>query len=77
MKILMRNKFSKKLNEVKVTHIFLPPTAFYDLIDHAQRFKFDTSSLRQILIAAAVATAKLKQGVDHFWSSRGAVLRSG
>ena len=56
-----------EIERSKVTHIFLPPTAFYDLIDHAQRFKFDTSSLRQILIAAApVATAKLKQGVDLF-----------
>ena len=56
-----------EIERSKVTHIFLPPTAFYDLIDHAQRFKFDTSSLRQILIAAApVATAKLKQGVEIF-----------
>ncbi len=56
-----------EIERSKVTHIFLPPTAFYDLLDHAQRLKFDTSSLRQILIAAApVATAKLKQGVEIF-----------
>ena len=56
-----------EIQRSKVTHIFLPPTAFYDLISAAKDNNFDTSSLRQILIAAApVATAKLKQGVEVF-----------
>ncbi len=56
-----------EIEKSKVTHIFLPPTAFYELIEKAQANNFDTSSLRQILIAAApVATAKLKEGVKIF-----------
>ena len=51
----------------KVTHIFLPPTAFYALLDVASNLKSDTSSLRQILLGASpVSPDKMKQGVDIF-----------
>ena len=51
----------------KVTHIFLPPTAYYALLEKAKLSSFDLSSLRQILIAAApVSPAKLQEGVEVF-----------
>ena len=51
----------------RVTHIFLPPTAFYALLDHPDVAHCDTSSLRQILIAAApVSPDKFRRGVDVF-----------
>lgn len=51
----------------RVTHIFLPPTAYYALLDEAARGKYDTSSLRQLLLAAApVSPDKLRQGVEQF-----------
>ncbi|MEE4146982.1 MAG: AMP-binding protein [Halieaceae bacterium] len=55
------------IGEHRVTHIFLPPTAYYGLLDEAQANTYDTSSLRQILLAAApVSPDKLKQGVEVF-----------
>ena len=51
----------------RVTHIFLPPTAYYALLDHPKVGDYDCSSLRQILIAAApVSPDKFKRGVDVF-----------
>ncbi len=51
----------------RVTHIFLPPTAYYALLDEADKSDFDLSSLRQLLIAAAPVSAdKLKAGVERF-----------
>ena len=51
----------------QVTSIFLPPTAYYALLDEAKRSSYDTSSLRQILIAAApVSPDKFREGVDVF-----------
>lgn len=51
----------------RVTHIFLPPTAYYALLDHPDVTHRDCSSLRQILIAAApVSPDKFKRGVDIF-----------
>ena len=53
--------------EHRVTHIFLPPTAYYALLDAAAQSNVDTSSLRQLLIAAApVSPDKLRQGVEVF-----------
>lgn len=50
-----------------VTHIFLPPTAYYALLEHADVTRYDCSSLRQILIAAApVSPDKFRRGVDVF-----------
>src|SRR5690606_19323880 len=51
----------------RVTHIFLPPTAYYALLDHPAVADSDTSSLRQILIAAApVSPDKFRRGVEVF-----------
>ena len=51
----------------RVTHIFLPPTAYYALLEHPGVKNYDCSSLRQILIAAApVSPDKFKRGVDVF-----------
>jgi acyl-CoA synthetase (AMP-forming)/AMP-acid ligase II len=51
----------------RVTHIFLPPTAYYALLDEAQKSSRDVSSLRQLMIAAApVSPDKLRAGVDTF-----------
>ncbi|MEM1154967.1 MAG: AMP-binding protein [Pseudomonadota bacterium] len=51
----------------KVTHMFLPPTAYYALLDEAAKGNYDTSSLRQLLLAAApVSPDKFKQGVEQF-----------
>ena len=51
----------------RVTHIFLPPTAFYALLEHPDTHTRDLSSLRQLLIAAApVSPDKLRRGVEVF-----------
>jgi len=51
----------------RVTHLFLPPTAFYSLLAHPDLKKFDYSSLRVFLLAASpVSPDKLKQGVEAF-----------
>jgi fatty-acyl-CoA synthase len=51
----------------RVTHLFLPPTAFYSLLAHPELDKFDYSSLRVFLLAASpVSPDKLKQGVEVF-----------
>ncbi|MGR8947115.1 MAG: class I adenylate-forming enzyme family protein [Gammaproteobacteria bacterium] len=51
----------------QVTHVFLPPTAYYALLDEAKRGNYRTGSLRQVLIAAApVSPDKFREGVDVF-----------
>ncbi|MEQ8663817.1 MAG: AMP-binding protein, partial [Gammaproteobacteria bacterium] len=51
----------------RVTHVFLPPTAYYALLDHPRAASADTSSLRQVLIAAApVSPDKFRRGVEVF-----------
>ena len=57
----------KTIEEYKVTHIFLPPTAYYALLDHPDARTRDCSSLRQLLVAAApVSPDKFREGVDVF-----------
>lgn len=57
----------KTIEQHRVTHIFLPPTAYYALLDEGARSSYDTSSLRQILIAAApVSPDKLRAGIELF-----------
>jgi len=57
----------KSIERFRVTHIFLPPTAFYALLAHADLGRFDYSSLRVFLLAAApVSPDKLKQGIEVF-----------
>jgi acyl-CoA synthetase (AMP-forming)/AMP-acid ligase II len=51
----------------QVTHLFLPPTAFYNLLSHPDVAKFDYSSLRVFLLAGSpVSPDKLKQGIKIF-----------
>ncbi|MBZ5681919.1 MAG: AMP-binding protein [Acidobacteriia bacterium] len=51
----------------RVTHLFLPPTAFYNLLAHPEVRNFDYSSLRVFLLAGSpVSPDKLKRGVEIF-----------
>jgi acyl-CoA synthetase (AMP-forming)/AMP-acid ligase II len=51
----------------RVTHLFLPPTAYYALLAHPQVHDFDYSSLRYFMVSSApVAADKLKEGVPIF-----------
>lgn len=51
----------------RVTHMFLPPTAYYALLTAQQERPRDVSSLAMLLIAAApVSPDKLRQGVEVF-----------
>jgi fatty-acyl-CoA synthase len=51
----------------RVTHLFLPPTAFYALLAHPDARKLDLSSLRLLLLAASpVSPDRVKQGVELF-----------
>jgi fatty-acyl-CoA synthase len=55
------------IEKYRVTHLFLPPTAFYALLAHPDVSKFDYSSLRVFLLAGSpVSPDKLKQGVEVF-----------
>jgi fatty-acyl-CoA synthase len=57
----------RNIERFRVTHLFLPPTAFYGLLAHPDVCKFDYSSLRVFLLAASpVSPDKLKQGVEIF-----------
>lgn len=51
----------------RVSHLFLPPTAYYALLETAAAGDYDTSSLRMLLLAASpVSPDKLARGVDVF-----------
>jgi fatty-acyl-CoA synthase len=51
----------------RVTHLFLPPTAFYALLAHPDAHKHDLASLRLLLLAASpVSPDRVKQGVELF-----------
>ena len=55
------------IEQHRVTHLFLPPTAFYSLLAHPDVSKFNYSSLRLFLLAGSpVSPDKLKQGVEVF-----------
>jgi fatty-acyl-CoA synthase len=57
----------RNIERFRVTHLFLPPTAFYGLLAHPEVRNFDYSSLRVFLLAASpVSPDKLKQGVEIF-----------
>ena len=57
----------KSIERFGVTHIFLPPTAFYALLAHPDLERFNYSSLRVFLLAAApVSPDKLKRGIEVF-----------
>ncbi len=51
----------------RVTHLFLPPTAFYGLLAHPDVSKYDYSSLRIFLLAGSpVSPDKFKRGIEIF-----------
>lgn len=51
----------------KVTHLYLPPTAMYGMLNHPGRERYDVSSLRIfVLVGSAVSPEKLRQAVDAF-----------
>ena len=51
----------------KVTHLFLPPTALYALLAHPDVRKYDYSSMRYFLLAAApVSPDKFKEAYEVF-----------
>jgi len=57
----------KNIQRYRVTHLFLPPTAFYAMLAHPQLGDFDYSSLRVMLLGAApVSPDKLKKGIEVF-----------
>jgi fatty-acyl-CoA synthase len=57
----------QSIERYRVTHIFLPPTAYYALLAHPRLGDFNYSSLRRMLIAAApVSPDKFKRGIEVF-----------
>lgn len=57
----------RAIEEYRVTHMFLPPTAFYSLLAHPDVGKFDYSSMRVFLLAGSpVSPDKFKKGVEVF-----------
>jgi acyl-CoA synthetase (AMP-forming)/AMP-acid ligase II len=57
----------RNIERFRVTHLFLPPTAFYGMLSHPRVADFDYSSLRLFLLAGSpVSPDKLKQGVEIF-----------
>jgi fatty-acyl-CoA synthase len=55
------------IEQHRVTHLFLPPTAFYALLAHPDVSRFNYSSLRVFLLAGSpVSPDKLKKGVEVF-----------
>lgn len=57
----------RSIPRYQVTHLFLPPTAFYNLLSHPNVGSLDYSSLRVLLLAGSpVSPDKLKRGVEIF-----------
>jgi fatty-acyl-CoA synthase len=57
----------KSIERYRVTHVFLPPTAYYAMLAHPKLGDFNYSSLRRLLIAAApVSPDKFKKGIEVF-----------
>jgi len=57
----------ESIERFRVTHVFLPPTAYYALLAHPKLGDFKYSSLRRLLIAAApVSPDKFKKGIEVF-----------
>jgi fatty-acyl-CoA synthase len=57
----------RNLERFRVSHLFLPPTAFYNLLAHPEVGQFDYSSLRVLLLAGSpVSPDKLKRGIEIF-----------
>jgi fatty-acyl-CoA synthase len=57
----------RAIPDFRVTHLFLPPTAFYNLLEHPGVVNFNYSSLKIFLLAGSpVSPDKLAQGVKSF-----------
>lgn len=57
----------RNIERYRITHLYLPPTALYNLLAHPEVRSFDYSSLRGILLAGSpVAPDKLKKAVEIF-----------
>ena len=57
----------RNIERYQVTHLYLPPTALYNLLAHPQVRNFDYSSLRGVLLAGSpVAPDKLRSAVEVF-----------
>jgi len=57
----------RNIERYRVTHLYLPPTALYNLLAHPQVHDFDYSSMRGFLLAGSpVAPDKLKNAVEVF-----------
>ena len=57
----------RNIERYRATHMYLPPTALYNLLAHPQVRDFDHSSLRVLLLAGSpVAPDKLKEAVEVF-----------
>jgi len=57
----------RNIERFRITHLFLPPTAYYDLLSIREIADFDYSSLRIFLLAGSpVSPDKFKRGVEVF-----------
>ena len=57
----------RAIQDHRVTHMFLPPTALYSMLSHPRARAFDYSSLRYFLLAGSpVSPDKLRQAVEVF-----------
>jgi fatty-acyl-CoA synthase len=57
----------ENIPKYKATHLYLPPTALYSLLDHPRRHDYDYSSLKIfLLVGSPVSHEKLKQAVETF-----------
>ncbi|MBL4836542.1 MAG: AMP-binding protein, partial [Kordiimonadaceae bacterium] len=64
---LMPEVLLPAIQAYKVTHLFLPPTAIYMLLNHKDVMSFDYSSLRYFWYAAAPMSAdKLQEAIQVF-----------
>jgi acyl-CoA synthetase (AMP-forming)/AMP-acid ligase II len=57
----------ESIEQNRVTHMYLPPTALYGLLGYEGREKYDVSSLRIfVLVGSPVSPDKLRQAVEVF-----------
>ena len=57
----------QSIERYRVTHVFLPPTAYYAMLAHPKVADFNYSTLRRLMIASApVSPDKLKKGIEVF-----------
>ncbi|TAK53274.1 MAG: hypothetical protein EPO25_11185 [Gammaproteobacteria bacterium] len=57
----------RAIESYRVTHLFLPPTVLYKMLDHPRVRDYDYSSLIHFIVAAApTSVAKLKQAIEVF-----------